>query len=203
MHVIDWHSDFDALIGTEDFRQLGAKIYYVTNTLEISGISIPFFFEYSSRQIAQTKVAPGKFLKIPVSIENGEVVFPETHVTSTLFIPESIMIAQNGYCNVPVEQAASAEINLSERIQVTPLVHEEITEPPKLINNSLNLANVIRIEHLNVIEEREKLIELCSKFKDVFYDENCDLSFTNAVKHEIRTKDDTPVHVKSYRHPFT
>ena len=33
------------------------------------------------------------------------------------------------------------------------------------------------------------------------YHENCDLTFTSQTKHIIRTKDDRPVYVKSYRHP--
>ncbi|KAF2897285.1 hypothetical protein ILUMI_08889 [Ignelater luminosus] len=171
MRVIDWHLNFDALIGTEDFRRLGAKIDYATNTLEISGVSIPFFLEYSSRQITQAKVTPSKFLKGPVSI------------------------AQDCYYNVPAKRTVPTEVNFSKRIQVVLLSNEEITEPSQEVINSLNITNAVNTGHLNV-EEREKLIELCSKFKDVFCNENCDLSFANAVKHEIRTKDDQPVHVR-------
>lgn len=36
----------------------------------------------------------------------------------------------------------------------------------------------------------------------MFYNEECDLTFTNAVKHNIRTTDSDPVYVKPLRHPY-
>lgn len=44
---------------------------------------------------------------------------------------------------------------------------------------------------------------LCKQFSDVFYNEDCDLTFTNAIKHQIRTKDEEPIYVKSFRHPHS
>lgn len=42
---------------------------------------------------------------------------------------------------------------------------------------------------------------MCKQYSDIFYYENTDLSFTNAVKHSIRTKDDIPIFTRSFRHP--
>jgi hypothetical protein len=66
---------------------------------------------------------------------------------------------------------------------------------------NINVNNDLRIDHLNS-EEKESITTLCKKFSDIFYSENVDLSFTNTVKHTIRTKDDEPVYTKSYRHPY-
>lgn len=43
--VIQWHDRFDALIGSYDFKKLGAKIDYKNNILEIGKIKIPFFID--------------------------------------------------------------------------------------------------------------------------------------------------------------
>lgn len=64
-------------------------------------------------------------------------------------------------------------------------------------SNDLNIEQVIRTTHLNPEEKRE-ILDLCKKFKSI----NCDLSFTNAVKHKIRTTDEDPVYCKSYRYPY-
>ena len=44
LHVIDWHARFDALIGSDDLKRLGAKIDYKSCILEIGNIKIPFLF---------------------------------------------------------------------------------------------------------------------------------------------------------------
>lgn len=51
-------------------------------------------------------------------------------------------------------------------------------------------------------EEKLKILELCRQYRNIFYDENSDLTFTNAVKHKIRTVDEEPVYSKSYRYPY-
>jgi len=58
----------------------------------------------------------------------------------------------------------------------------------------------IRTDHLSHFE-REKLLHLIKKFKNIFYNENSNLSFTNAIKH-IRITDDVPIQAKTYRYPY-
>lgn len=50
-------------------------------------------------------------------------------------------------------------------------------------------------------EERQSIDGICKEFKDIFYCENIPLSFTNQVKHKIRTRNEKPIHIKSYRLP--
>ena len=51
-------------------------------------------------------------------------------------------------------------------------------------------------------EERNVVIPLCKNYSDIFYNDKSDLTFTNAVKHNIRLTDETPVYAKSYRYPY-
>lgn len=59
----------------------------------------------------------------------------------------------------------------------------------------------LRLDHLNS-EEKTGLMNIIKKYKDVFYKENGNLSFTNAIKYKIRTTNNVPIQTKSYRYPY-
>lgn len=201
-HVIDWHDHFDALLGSEDLINLGAKINYKNNVLEIGEIHIPFLLEYTSIDKNSKPSIVNNLIKIPVTIEHGDVIFPELQITENVIIPESLITARNGYCTFLLDpNIKESEVHITERVKVTPLIEEEIQSPPNE-KKQLNIPEAIRTQHLNV-EEKSEIIKLCKAFRDIFYNENCDLTFTNAVKHEIRTKDEEPVYVRSFRHPHS
>lgn len=200
LHVVDWHQKFDALLGTSDLQKLGANIDYKTHTLEINNMKIPFNLAYSSTKLKPKKFEANNFVKVPVTIENGDVLLPELNFQE-FSTPECIAHAKNGFCFIPTSKPNqnNIEINFSERIPVTSLLETEISTPP-LESQNFRIAKNIRTSHMNSEEKRE-ILKLCSKFKNIFYNENSDLSFSNNVKHKIRTKDEEPVYVKSFRHP--
>ncbi|KAL4113894.1 hypothetical protein QTP88_017450 [Uroleucon formosanum] len=52
-------------------------------------------------------------------------------------------------------------------------------------------------------EEKEVILDLCSKFSNIFYLEGDQMTYTNAVHHEIKTPGVTqPIHQKPYRLPY-
>lgn len=51
------------------------------------------------------------------------------------------------------------------------------------------------------MEEKRSIIKLCRRFDDIFLKEGQNLSFTNQIKHPIKTRDDIPIYTKSYRYP--
>lgn len=51
-------------------------------------------------------------------------------------------------------------------------------------------------------EEKGKLFHVINKFRNIFFVEGEQLSFTNAIKHKINTKDNLPVFTKTYRYPY-
>lgn len=198
-HVIKWHDKFDALIGSEDFEKLGAKINYETYVLEIKDLKIPFFMELNSKNFVPCSQLAKTHATIPVNIDNGQVIIPEL-IVNNYCIPESIAIAKNGFCTIPIEEDREIQINFLRPIEVDPIINIEMNQKPNSNFVDLNISNVIRTQHLNS-EEKQNILGLCQKYKDIFYNENCDLSFTNAVKHKIRTTDDEPVYRKSFRYP--
>ena len=68
------------------------------------------------------------------------------------------------------------------------------------INNLKVDLSAFRVEHLND-EEKFGLAKVIQKFKNIIYDENSPLTFTNQIKHFIRTTDDIPVYTKQFRLP--
>lgn len=78
---------------------------------------------------------------------------------------------------------------------------EEISPPTTQTKVNSQFSKQLRLNHLNT-EEKSKLIKVLSKHQDTFYQEGSDLSFTNVIKHRIRTTEELPCFTKSYRYPF-
>ncbi|KAK9693752.1 hypothetical protein QE152_g33988 [Popillia japonica] len=97
-HVLKWHDRFDALLGSHDFQQLGAKIDYQNRTLEINNKRIPFFIELNPQNFEPFYQTVNNVVSIPVNIEQGEVVIPEMNI-GDICIPESLAYAN---ANVPI-----------------------------------------------------------------------------------------------------
>lgn len=62
--------------------------------------------------------------------------------------------------------------------------------------NKLDL-NKIKTDHLNLGEKEEILIW---EYSDISYNEKDELTFTNQVKHLIRTTEEIPDYTKNYRY---
>lgn len=197
-HVLKWHDRFDALLGSEDFRKLGAKIDYNNLALEIGNNSIPFSFELNPNNFKPFKQIAKKQIRVPVNIDEGQVLIPEIKLDQYC-IPESIASSKNGFCFIPIEEEREIEINFQQQVEVEPISNIQVGNPQTQFSD-LDIPNIIRTQHLN-LEEKAEIISLCKNYKDIFYNENCDLTFTNAVKHKIRTVDNEAIFCKSFRYP--
>lgn len=62
------------------------------------------------------------------------------------------------------------------------------------------LFEKVRLDHLNH-EETAEIKSLIKTYKHVFFQEGQDLTFTNKVKHNIPTKDESPIYTRPYRYP--
>lgn len=128
-HVIDWHNRYDALIGSDDFRKLGAKIDYQTEILELDNKKIPFHLEFNTLEITPFKQKSNSKLFIPVNIVEGTVLLPELHFNDYT-TPEIITKARDGICIVPINK--EIEVNFNQRIEVLPITDEDFKEPPTI-----------------------------------------------------------------------
>ena len=210
--VFRFHNYFDGLLGINNLMPMGAvvdlenKILTTHNTTNILHFkpnltSKKFLIEGYSQTV----------VKIPVSVENGEIFIHPVYVKRNLYIPEGIFKAENYYAYVVVinESKEKETLYLEQPIRVERYVNEKFIEfnnfnvqhresKPK---EKFNIYNALRISHLND-EEKQSIIKICKEFEDVFFKEGTDLTFTNKIKHSIRLTDESPIYSKSYRYPY-
>lgn len=84
--------------------------------------------------------------------------------------------------------------------QVIPLNNVELNFKKYAHKETFQISNKIRINHLNN-EEQQNIINLGKRYSGNFYNKKSDLSFTHAIKHQIRLKKDCPIYTKSYIDP--
>lgn len=78
---------------------------------------------------------------------------------------------------------------------------EEPTQDEVVKMNRTHIFDQLRLDHLN-LEQKNNLLKVIADYENIFYVEEQQLTFTNAIKHKISTRDDVPIHTKSYRYPF-
>ena len=146
-------------------------------------------------------------VRIKTSVKNGEIIIPYQKMHNCE-IPNSLSVAKDGYALTTVLNNSSQPVTLdiSEPFLVEKFDDKNL-EKIELNNINENIEKpkfnpeLIRTDHLNS-EEKTKIINLCKEFSDIFYYENMPLTFTNKIKHCIRTTDEQPVYSKTYRYPF-
>ena len=214
-HLLKFHDYFDGLIGLDVLEKIQAKLDLVNSLLVTPHTSLALNYERNSKPPIATYEIPARtqqIIKLPVNIEKGNIIIPYTRIHECE-IPETLTIAQNFF-------ALTSIVNKSETIARIELFEPRRVErfnevrTAKLFNveynklrNQRNIRPIqfdlskLRIDHLN-LEERTKLLNLIQEYSDIFYTEGQNLSFTNQVKHKIKTSDEIPVYTRSYRYPF-
>lgn len=195
--VMEWHKYFDALIGSADFKKLGAKIDYATEQVTLAGKTIPFFFHSAYKQKEFKPAKDANTVTIPVNINHGDVYVPQFEHNGHFF-SDAILHAENFQVSYPTE--VSLESDFKNPIFVEPLEGMNIESVEINSISDHDIQSYLRMQHMNDLE-REATMKICSRYADVFYYPGCDLSFTSEVKHFIRTTDENPVYQRNYRYP--
>lgn len=198
MRILNWHKDFNALIGTKDLKNLNALINYKNKTITLKNIQIPFSLAYNKPLLEPISNFNQNFLTIPVNYANGIALLPSFNINDHI-IPDSLIQVKNGFCKIP-NPTPNIQINFHQRIKVIPEDQFDMTNPSNTLPDKFNPEIQLRLDHLTPLE-KSRILPLCHEFKHIMYHENCDLTFTSKTKHYIRTKTDRPIYVKSYRHP--
>ena len=209
--LFKFHNYFDGLIGLDILQMLNAKIDFQNSVLETDTITIPIV--YKPNYMSKTYAIPSKskiIALLPVDIQNGDIFIQTNKIRKDLVISEGIYNSKDWFSLIEVSNFSDEDQQflIEQPIKCAP-VGPQIFEVhnfsinnnfDQLENNATNLLNSLRLDHLNV-EEKHSIQKLCHKFRDIFFD-NKHLSFSNQVKHDIKTKDDIPIYTKSYRYPF-
>ncbi|MGR0243461.1 hypothetical protein ACUWC2_28630, partial [Klebsiella pneumoniae] len=104
-------------------------------------------------------------VKIPVTIEQGDVLVPEIKLPKNLVIPESIATAQNGSCLIPLD-VPNIKIHFTERIPVLPLSDSDFKTPgvpDVLIRQSLELRHEVVEPDGSVDQAETRVVESLKK----------------------------------------
>lgn len=157
-----------------------------------------------NREIIQKATIPKELFNFPIS--QKEVIFYITPFHETLdgLIASDILISNN------------VDICFSEKCihingQIVPLYFHPDEEPSDEINSCIiepqpelysftNFEKDLRFDHLKPFEIQE-IKTLTQEFKDIFYKDGDDLTFTNDVKHSLQTNNPQPIYTKIYRYP--
>lgn len=214
----DWHkfylydvdARYDGLIGNDLLQQLGAMIDLKDNLLKTNTACIPII-NYNLNYTVEVPPRSEKRVKIPINQCSGEAVVEFYEYTEGVRMPSAIVNCLNGYATTIIQNTRENAHRVTFRSPF-PVICYAPTETN--LNFTKDLAEIeidnlleenldkLRLEHTND-EEREKLFRLCLDYKDIFYCEQIPLSFTNKVKHQIRTKNEDPIYVRPYRQaPF-
>lgn len=229
-YIFNFSQAYDGLIGLDLLQEIGATLDFKNGYLSTDKAKIPLFLEgkrlvststtnekeskYEYNISPKTEVVA----KIPTSQSNGEAL-----INSIIF--ENQIEISAGLINVKDNEATVLLINntdeektftISEPLPCMPShqLNNFLTEPMDIdeepsisYNSNINYDNLqkknlenLDLRHCNQ-EEYEAIRNLCYEYRDIFYCEDIPLTFTNQVKHEIRTTDNVPIYTKSYRFP--
>ena len=127
MRILNWHNDFDALIGTKDLKKLNALIDYENKTITLQNIKIPFSLAYNKPLVKPIQNFNHNSLIIPVNYENGIAILPSFKIKDHI-IPDSLVQVNSGLCKIP-NPIPNININFHQRIKVIPQDQFDILDP--------------------------------------------------------------------------
>lgn len=206
-YLFKFHDYFDGLIGSESLAKLEALLDIANSKLSLPEKTFMLEFKQLGPPEEEINSKCVKFIKIPVTKKTGDVLLPKNIKINEIIIPCGIYKASNGYIDVmatnfgdtttfrwtkPNKTIPLKKFNEINQIDTIKEFKQSIT-----IND---LNHLIRTEHL-CNYEKDELFKILLKHPKIIQQEGEKLSFTNMIQHKIHTKDEIPVHTKSYRYP--
>lgn len=204
-----FHSYFNGLIGMDLLSHLEAKIDLVNLQLVTSKSTLPIFlYTNQASKIFNIPAYSKVILPLPVKTNHGEFYCCTTQLNNELSLSEGLYKSNNNIANLEISNQSDSDklLYLEYPLETIPYNKNDHIELFNIsatpLNNDTSQAPLqILTEHLNP-EEKTALTTLCKQFRDIFYNPETPLTFTNKITHSIPTIDNTPIHAKSYRYPF-
>lgn len=214
LFLYKFHNFFDGLIGCEQLKKWNAKIDLAAHSLETEFTKIPIILYHNPQCLNSHEITipaqTTQLIRVPTDIAQGNIYIEEQTI-SGCYITECISIAENNLTIIQISNPWDTDIVIPIKNPICAQIFNEETFPISHVTDTTlhtytsertrEVLSQLRIEHLNA-EETVNLINLCKEYADVFYLDGEPLTFTNEIKHHIRTVDDKPVHSKTYRYPY-
>lgn len=154
-------------------------------------------------------------------VDGTEVLICSRELGSGIYLSNAISSVKNGFVHVPVANCNVELKHLDEQIVDYEFVKNYDILPEcsitdnKIYNISFmttwdkqvkerseKIENQLKLSPDLTEEEYNSIVDLCSKYQNLFHLEGDKLTHTSVLKHEIPIKkDQSPIHQKMYRHP--
>ncbi|CAH2087564.1 unnamed protein product [Euphydryas editha] len=204
-HLYDVDERYEGLIGNNLLKQLDAIIDLKHLMLRTKTTCIPIINNLN--YVIKLQPRTEQRVKIPTDIYSGEAIVNFVEFTPGLRMPSALVNCVNGYALTVIQNTLEVPYTITITKPFTVMKydmtecklnfsdHNTTIDTNKLLRDNLQR---LRLDHMND-EERSKILNLCNEYKDIFYCDQIPLSFTNQVKHKIRTKNEDPIYVRPYR----
>ena len=209
LFIYKFHDVFDGLIGLDLLEKWEAKIDLKDKVLITRSSANPISM-YNSRNVnLYEDVIPAhssKIVRVPINLHDGDA-FVSEQIISNCSIRDCLTTVKDNRGFIEITNPTSHDLVFSmDRAVQAEAYNIQCTSTERSCNKHTRsradeVLSRLRTNHLNE-EERINLETLCGKYADVFYIDGEPLTFTNKIKHRIRTVDEIPVFTKSYRYPY-
>ncbi|XP_026741885.1 uncharacterized protein LOC113503939 [Trichoplusia ni] len=195
----------DGLIGSDLLKKLGSMIDMENNILYTKNTQIPMIYNVPTELIIPPRCE--QRVRVPTNLNNGDAILNYVSFCNGVRMPSALVNCIDGIATTVIQNTLDKEVSIviTKPFKVTKYNSEKIVL--NTINNDLEIDQILtenlsklRLDHMNN-EERTKIQNLCKEYKDIFYSEKIPLSFSNEVKHHIRTVNEDPIFIRPYRQP--
>lgn len=204
LYIYDFHKYFDGLLGFDLLDVWGSNIDLKNKFLSTRSAKIPIQMYDSYNANIYEEIIPAnssKLVRLPINSQDGEVLVNNQTICNCL-VSECLTQVKNNRGWVEITNASPNDVIFSMDRPVSAELFNMEFECNEISSHRVKeVLSRLRTDHLNA-EELINLRNLCANYADVFYLEGESLTFTNKIKHKIRTTDEIPVHTKSYRYPY-
>jgi len=143
-------------------------------------------------------------IESPIKV-HGEVLYePYEHFDKGYGVSTAASVATidaNGEIPIQITNYSEDEIKIRPNSRMGHIVHVDKIEVVKPSDGDELTEADINIDNDELTpEERQQVINLIMRYKDVFAKSDYDLTECNAVRHPIPLLDDTPIKQKCYRY---
>lgn len=201
--MYNFHEYFDGLIGSDLLDKWEATIDFKNKSLNtrnaFNNIKV---YDSRNANLYEDIIPAGssKLVRVPININDGDAIINEQSISNCV-VADCLTTVKNNRGIIEIHNHTRNDVIFSMDRPLHAETYVESTESNILSNRAKDVLSRLRTDHLNE-EEKCNLESLCSQYADVFYLENEPLTFTNKIKHSIKTTDEIPVYTKSYRYPF-
>lgn len=193
-------------MGLDLLQQLRTNINLATNELKLPNTKINILMKNLKHcnNLITIPANTEQKMKIKINnIKNGVGLLNAKEI-SNLKIPECLIQIKDNSAYISITNDSEKPLAIESHMSF-----DAIPQNDFLIPNFNNIEHhktkfdfsKVRLSHCN-IEEKNTISKLLKSYSDIFHFGDNPLTFTNAIKHNIKLKNDTPIYTKTYRYPY-